>query len=110
MEADTGEAFRRLYKLTKFFSGASGGELRSAPLAVAEEGKHKVESFQENLPLIAAICNPGLRDRHWAVGATRACVHVCVCLCLVCECVWRGAGRAGIGVLKAGDRYSWSNM
>ena len=59
--------YRRLYKLTKYFSGAAGQEMRSAPLSVAEEGKHKVENFQEHLPLIASICNPGLRERHWQV-------------------------------------------
>lgn len=48
---------------------AQGGEMRPAPLAVAEEGRHKVEGFQEHLPLIAAICNPGLRERHWMVRA-----------------------------------------
>ena len=36
-------------------------------MQVAEEGKSKVSTFQDHLPLIAAICNPGLRERHWQV-------------------------------------------
>lgn len=59
----------RLYKLTKFFSGQSGGLELAGPLMVAEDGKNKVQSFQDNLPLITAICNPGLRERHWGVLA-----------------------------------------
>lgn len=59
----------RLYKLTKFFSGQGGGPELAGPLMVAEDGKNKVQSFQENLPLITAICNPGLRERHWGVLA-----------------------------------------
>ncbi|KAG2490029.1 hypothetical protein HYH03_011494 [Edaphochlamys debaryana] len=70
VEADTNDAFRRLYKLTKFFSGSGGTtEVREAPLAVAEEAKVKVQSFQEHIPLITAICNPGLRERHWGALA-----------------------------------------
>ncbi|GFR45764.1 hypothetical protein Agub_g7181 [Astrephomene gubernaculifera] len=70
VEADTNDAFRRLYKLTKVFSGSAGAtEHREAPLAVAEEAKTRVQSFQEHLPLITAICNPGLRERHWAALA-----------------------------------------
>nr|8GLV_Kg Chain Kg, DHC_N2 domain-containing protein [Chlamydomonas reinhardtii] len=70
VEADTNDAFRRLYKLTKVFSGSGGAtELREAPLAVAEEAKGRVQSFQEHLPLITAICNPGLRERHWTMLA-----------------------------------------
>jgi len=40
---------------------------------VAEEGKHKVQAFLEHLPLINAICNPGLQERHWAVGEDGGC-------------------------------------
>ena len=65
VEAETAEAFRKLYKLTKVFSGLTGTESRPGPLAVSEEGKAKVQSFQEYTPLITAICNPGLRERHW---------------------------------------------
>ena len=48
VESDTNDAFRRLYKLTKLFSGQSGQEARPAPLAIAEEGKGKVAMFQVN--------------------------------------------------------------
>lgn len=47
------------------FAGGAGGEARELPLSVAEEGKSKVLAFQAYLPLIAAVCNPGLRERHW---------------------------------------------
>lgn len=56
---------RKLYKLTKTFGGAGGQEAVPTALGVAEEGKAKVASFQAYLPLIAAICNNGLRERHW---------------------------------------------
>ena len=36
-----------------------------APGKVAEECKAKITSFQELLPLMTAICNAGLHDRHW---------------------------------------------
>lgn len=47
-----------------------GAEPREIPLAVAEEGKNRVQAFQQYMPLIAAICNPGMRQRHWDVLAT----------------------------------------
>lgn len=56
---------RKLFKLSKVFGGGAGGEARDLPLAIAEEGKAKVAAFQADLPLIAAVCNPGLRERHW---------------------------------------------
>ena len=70
---------RRLYKLTKYFSGQSGAEARSGPLAVAEEGRAKVAAFQEHLPLITAICNPGFRERHWQVSRPRTHAHTRTC-------------------------------
>ena len=36
-----------------------------APAKIAEECKAKIASFQELLPLISAICNAGLHERHW---------------------------------------------
>ena len=35
------------------------------PLRVAEQLKQQIDEFQEKLPLISALCNKGLRDRHW---------------------------------------------
>ena len=32
---------------------------------MAEECKAKITAFQELLPLITAICNPRLHERHW---------------------------------------------
>lgn len=36
-----------------------------APAKIAEECKAKITGFQELLPLITAICNGGLHERHW---------------------------------------------
>ena len=41
-----------------------------APAKIAEECKAKITSFQELLPLITAICNAGLHERHWEQIAT----------------------------------------
>ena len=65
-------ACSKLLKLTKLFSGAGGAQPLQAPLSVAEEGKNKVQQFQAHLPLITAICNPGLQGRHWQVRAVWA--------------------------------------
>ena len=41
-----------------------------APGKIAEECKAKITGFQELLPLITAICNAGLHERHWEQIAT----------------------------------------
>ena len=41
-----------------------------APAKIAEECKAKIMAFQELLPLITAICNAGLHERHWEQIAT----------------------------------------
>ena len=39
--------------------------LKGVPMEVCEELRDKVTGFGENLPLIVALRNPGLRERHW---------------------------------------------
>ena len=52
--------WRTMFKLIKVFADTA------APRRVAESVKSKIDKFKTNLPLLACICNPGLRDRHWA--------------------------------------------
>ena len=59
VEADVGNWGRQLYKLAKGLTGLKG------PLKVVEHIKEKLEDFKGNLPLITALLNPGMRDRHW---------------------------------------------
>ena len=33
---------------------------------MAEKVKNDLDAFKENVPLLHALCNPGLRQRHWA--------------------------------------------
>lgn len=40
-------------------------QLSGAPLEVAEAVRQQLQAFQQHVPLIAALRNPGLRDRHW---------------------------------------------
>ena len=47
------------YKLSKTFADQSG------PLKVANHLKQKVEEFKANMPLLHAVCNPGLKACHW---------------------------------------------
>jgi len=36
-----------------------------APLSVINHLRTKLDAFKQHLPLIGAMLNPGLRDRHW---------------------------------------------
>ena len=65
IENDVGDMFRKIYKLVKVFSGATGLDELPEPTKVAMLLKERIESFKNYLPLISAICNAGLRDRHW---------------------------------------------
>eukprot|EP00803_Ostreobium_quekettii_P008972 evm.model.scf_437EXC.9 EVM.evm.TU.scf_437EXC.9 scf_437EXC:49472-57192(-) len=67
VEAEVGESQRKIYKLSKLFGGAATGTVVEAPLMVAREVQSKISSFNGHLPLIQALCNQGLRDRHWEV-------------------------------------------
>ncbi|GMH33280.1 hypothetical protein BSKO_01114 [Bryopsis sp. KO-2023] len=65
VETEVTESFRKIYKLIKSFSGATGAPVLEAPLSVGKEVEAKIKGFQTHLSLIQAICNKGLRDRHW---------------------------------------------
>ncbi|XP_078413797.1 dynein axonemal heavy chain 3 [Cetorhinus maximus] len=56
---DVSTMWRTMYKLTKTFADISG------PKRVAENAKLKIEKFKPHLPIIAIICNPGIKERHW---------------------------------------------
>jgi dynein heavy chain len=59
MQADVDAWYRTLYKLQKTFRE------EPAPLSVVSELRVKLDEFKLNLPLVRALRNPGLRDRHW---------------------------------------------
>ena len=53
--------WRQMYKLSKKLI-----DLEAKPASdVADKIKTKLDSFRKHVPLLAAICNKGLRDRHW---------------------------------------------
>lgn len=51
--------WKTAYKLSKTFANVPG------PLQVANYLKKKVDEFKTNLPILHAVCNPGMRQRHW---------------------------------------------
>ncbi|EGD75848.1 dynein heavy chain 7 [Salpingoeca rosetta] len=59
VENTVGTTWRNLYKLEKTFSE------KEAPRSIAANVKTSVDEFKDHMPLIQALCNPGLRDRHW---------------------------------------------
>ena len=57
ISTDVDKWFRATLKLMK--------QLQGEPLEVANIMKERLESFMKHIPLITALHNPGLRDRHW---------------------------------------------
>lgn len=45
-------------------------------LLVCVQCKEKITAFQQYLPLMTAVCNPGMRDRHWDVIADETGIEV----------------------------------
>ncbi|KAJ3020398.1 UNVERIFIED_CONTAM: Dynein heavy chain 7, axonemal [Siphonaria sp. JEL0065] len=43
-----------------------------APQNIAKQVKEKIEEFMQNIPMIQVVCNPGMRDRHWAKMSSTA--------------------------------------
>ncbi|KAL3933563.1 MAG: hypothetical protein SGPRY_000228, partial [Prymnesium sp.] len=59
VEQDVGNWWRTLYKLGKALTGLEN------PLKVVAHVKEKLNDFKSHLPLILAMLNPGMRERHW---------------------------------------------
>nr|KAJ3421411.1 Dynein heavy chain 1, axonemal [Polyrhizophydium stewartii] len=59
VERNLMNAWRTVFKSFKFFKNTPGC------LAVATQVKEEMEEFKPYLPLIQALRNPGMRDRHW---------------------------------------------
>ncbi|GIL46228.1 hypothetical protein Vafri_3260 [Volvox africanus] len=58
VETNVGEWFKKMVRLSKSLPRP---ELR----ALAEKTRTRLEEFKENVPIIMAVCNPGMRGRHW---------------------------------------------
>lgn len=50
---------RQMVQLGTVFADVSGAK------RVAETVRKRIEKFMGFLPLLHAVCNPGLRERHW---------------------------------------------
>lgn len=59
MEQDLSEAIRNVFKASKAFAAIPECQ------AVAVEVKKQMDEFKPIMPLVTALRNPGLRDRHW---------------------------------------------
>ena len=59
VEGNVDNYWRTLYKCEK--------EMKNNPIAknIASSIKTEVEQFKTQVPILQAVCNPGLRDRHW---------------------------------------------
>ena len=59
MERELGNAQRTMFKLVKQFDGVAGlGE-------ISKTVKSEIEEFMPVMPLVTALRNPGMRERHW---------------------------------------------
>ncbi|XP_078090943.1 dynein axonemal heavy chain 3-like [Mustelus asterias] len=62
VEQEVQSLWRVSYKLTKIFNHPD----LHGPLKVATTIKTKLEKFKINMPLINALCTPGIKPRHWS--------------------------------------------
>src|SRR5690554_5727339 len=59
MAKDVEKAWKKMYKVTAAFKD------RPDCLAIAQQIQEQIKEFKPNLPLITALRNPGMRQRHW---------------------------------------------
>ncbi|XP_078276213.1 dynein axonemal heavy chain 3-like [Rhinoraja longicauda] len=63
VEQEVQSLWKISYKLTKVFNHPD----LHGPLKVATTIKTKLDKFKINMPLINALCSPGIKQRHWAL-------------------------------------------
>nr|XP_026694595.1 dynein heavy chain 3, axonemal isoform X2 [Ciona intestinalis] len=61
------DLWKTSYKLTKRFQHPD----LMGPLKAAATIKNKLEKFRLNMPIINAMCNPGIKTRHWELMSER---------------------------------------
>ncbi|PVD24893.1 hypothetical protein C0Q70_15383 [Pomacea canaliculata] len=61
VEEEVQNLWRVAYKLTKVFAHPD----YKGPMRASATIKTKLEKFKINMPLINALCNPGIKQRHW---------------------------------------------
>ncbi|KAH8862796.1 Dynein heavy chain 3, axonemal [Schistosoma japonicum] len=59
IEQQITDMYRIMHKLTKILADLPG------PAKVAQKVKDKLTKFQQFLPIIHIVCNPGIQSRHW---------------------------------------------
>jgi len=59
IEQELGGFNRAMFKLEKAFTDCPPA------YSIASKTRARVENMRERLPLIHALCNPGMRERHW---------------------------------------------
>ncbi|CAB0007617.1 unnamed protein product [Nesidiocoris tenuis] len=68
--------YKTLYKLSKTFFDVPGSK------RVAETVRAKVDKFKHSLPVLQAICTPGIQERHWKdVSHKRVALYIYKCSC-----------------------------
>ncbi|KAJ3106842.1 Dynein heavy chain 7, axonemal [Phlyctochytrium planicorne] len=60
IEAEVDALKREMYRVLGTLVQAA------APQNIAKQVKEKIDEFTQNIPMIRVLCNPGMRDRHWA--------------------------------------------
>ena len=58
---------KTMNKTKRFFDNAE----IAACAEIAEQVKTEVDLFAPNVPIVVALCNPGMRDRHWETLSER---------------------------------------
>ncbi|XP_038073730.1 dynein heavy chain 3, axonemal-like isoform X4 [Patiria miniata] len=62
VEEEVQSLWKTSYKLSKTFAGSTD---MMGPMRASITIKAKLEKFKLNMPLIGALCNPGIKQRHW---------------------------------------------